>query len=138
MIYCFDWIERLWREVWNGATSLYYSLFYNMEDEGILDVSNDIHIALLHLVFLPRNQSHLDRFAEALRRRPLRTENKCTPIQLWITGPRSYSSDHEQVLSTNFTFKNNRTKIQKLLFKVAQKKTCLKSLEGKMNTSLCK
>ncbi|XP_052215807.1 uncharacterized protein LOC127834199 [Dreissena polymorpha] len=89
-------IERLWREVWNGATSLYYSLFYNIEDEGILDVSNEIHIALLHLVFLPRNQSHLDRFAEALRRRTPRTENKCTPIQLWITGPRSYSSDHEQ------------------------------------------
>ncbi|XP_053386142.1 uncharacterized protein LOC128550671 isoform X2 [Mercenaria mercenaria] len=89
-------IERLWREIWTGCTSLYYSLFYNMEDEGILDVSSELHIMLLHLVFLPRIQSHLDRFAEALRRRPLRTENSNTPLQLWLTGPRNDSSVHEQ------------------------------------------
>ncbi|XP_052760130.1 uncharacterized protein LOC128237304 isoform X1 [Mya arenaria] len=79
-------IERLWREVWAGVTSLYYAIFYGLENEGILDPTSEVHIMMLHLVFVPRIQTHLNRFAEALRRRPLRTENNRTPLQLWMTS----------------------------------------------------
>ena len=30
-------IERLWRDVFDGVTSLYYQIFSHMEDQGILD-----------------------------------------------------------------------------------------------------
>lgn len=79
--------------MWAGVTSVYYTLFYSMENDGILDPTSEVHIMLLHLVFVPRIQAHLDRFAEALRRRPLRTENNQTPLQLWLTCRHPTCSD---------------------------------------------
>jgi hypothetical protein len=79
-------IERLWREIWHGVTKLYYDLFNLMEVNSILDVDDEIHIRTLHLVFIPRIQSHLNRFKQALQQRPLRTEHNKSPIQLWIEG----------------------------------------------------
>lgn len=35
---------------------------------------------------LPRMQLNLDRLTETLKRRPLRTENNRTPLQLWVSG----------------------------------------------------
>ena len=46
-------IERLWRDVYEGVLGLYYRLFYFMEDEGILDPLNEIHLAALHYIYLP-------------------------------------------------------------------------------------
>ena len=43
-------IERLWRDVYEGVLSLFYQMFYFMEDSEILDPMNDIHIAALHYV----------------------------------------------------------------------------------------
>ena len=57
-----------------------------MEDQQILDVTNELHMQVLHLVFLPRMQLCLDRFTETLKRRPLRTENNRSPLQLWVSG----------------------------------------------------
>jgi len=79
-------IERLWREVWNGCSSMFYGLFSSMEDSGILDVNNERHMMALHSVYLPRIQLHMDKFREAVMRRPLRTEGNRTPLQLWISG----------------------------------------------------
>jgi hypothetical protein len=51
----------------------------------------------LHYVFLPRIQNHLDRFCEAYIRKPIRTANNRSPLQLWISGqmldPRPYSDE---------------------------------------------
>lgn len=79
-------IERLWRELWSGFTVTYYRLFQFMEEQHILDVSNELHMQVLHFVFLPRMQLNLDRLSETLKRRPLRTENNRTPLQLWVSG----------------------------------------------------
>ena len=79
-------IERLWREVWTGCTSYYYQLFTYMEDNALLYVINEQNIQALHLVFKPKIQQHLDSFVEALIRRPLRSENSQTQMQLWIRG----------------------------------------------------
>ena len=40
-------IERLWRDVYSAVTQLYYYLFYVMEDEGILDIQNELHLFAL-------------------------------------------------------------------------------------------
>ena len=49
-------IERLWRDVYQGVLAVYYQLFYFMEDEGILDPLNDLHVVVLHHVFLYKIQ----------------------------------------------------------------------------------
>uniref|UniRef100_A0A8W8MCH0 Integrase core domain-containing protein n=1 Tax=Magallana gigas TaxID=29159 RepID=A0A8W8MCH0_MAGGI len=79
-------IERLWRELWSGFTVTYYRLFQFMEEQHILDVSNELHMQVLHFVFLPRMQLNLDRLTETLKRRPLQTENNRTPLQIWVSG----------------------------------------------------
>ena len=45
-------IERLWRDVFEGVLCYFYHLFYHMEDEGILDPLNFIHIVALHYIFM--------------------------------------------------------------------------------------
>ena len=51
-------IERLWRDLFTGCTFMFYYLFYHMEECGILDASNELHLAALHYVFLPRINRH--------------------------------------------------------------------------------
>ena len=46
-------IDRLWRDVLEGVLGPYYKLFYFMEDEGLLDLLNEIHLAALQYVYLP-------------------------------------------------------------------------------------
>ena len=47
-------IKRLWRDVFPGALSYFYELFYFMEEELIRDPLNDIHLACLHYVYLSK------------------------------------------------------------------------------------
>ncbi|XP_067054671.1 uncharacterized protein [Acropora muricata] len=88
-------IERLWRDVFYGCTHTFYNLFSCMEDSGILDPSNEIHIFALHYVFLPRLNSQLTQFANGHARAPISTEHNKSPEQLWISGLMNvWSSDH--------------------------------------------
>ncbi len=79
-------IERLWVDVYASVTTLYYNLFYFMEDAGLLDVESEIHLFCLHFVFVPRINSSLDAFRDAWSHHPLSTERNMTPLQLWISG----------------------------------------------------
>lgn len=78
-------IERLWRDVFGGVLSLYYKLFYQMEDEGILDPLNDTCIAALHHVFLHKIDSQLELWRHAWAHHRMRT-TKSSPIKLWLLG----------------------------------------------------
>ena len=53
-------IERLWVDLWRDVTSLSYYLFMWMADQGLLDITSDIHIWVLHFVFQPRIQTPLN------------------------------------------------------------------------------
>lgn len=57
-----------------------------MEEQGLLDPSNEVDLAALHFVYLPRIQISVNHFADCLRNRPLRTERGQTPMQLWLKG----------------------------------------------------
>ena len=61
-------------------------LFYHMENCGILDPTNEVHMFALHHVFLPRINRNIQIFKEAYNRAPLSTERGCSPTQLWIRG----------------------------------------------------
>ena len=47
-------IEHLWRDLHDCVTKLFYRLFYYLEELGLLDHNNDVHIYALHYVFIPR------------------------------------------------------------------------------------
>jgi len=79
-------IERFWRDMFSCCTSVFYYLFYSLEDNGLLNPNNEADLFALHYVFLPKINEHLKTFSEAYNRHRLRTEKNCTPMQLWLQG----------------------------------------------------
>lgn len=67
-------------------TTTYYDTLHGLEENGLLDISNTLHIFLAHFVFLPRLRKDLQTFAEGWNHHPLRTEGNMTPHQLWEVG----------------------------------------------------
>lgn len=86
-------IERLWRDLFQGCTVLYYNLFYHLENEGLLQNDNPIHLFSLHYTYLPRINSSLGAFAEAWNRHPMQSERGLSPQQLWVSGLAHYQGD---------------------------------------------
>ena len=78
-------IERLWKDVYQGVLALYYKLFYFLEDEGLLDPLDDLHLAALHYVYLPKIQEKLDIWNRAWSQHRMRT-TRSSPIRLWVAG----------------------------------------------------
>lgn len=81
-------IERLWRDVYEGVLKSFYTLFYSMEDHGILDPDNEVDLWCLHFVFMKEINDSLFRWVEGWIRHPLQTEHNHSPLQLWIRGMR--------------------------------------------------
>lgn len=79
-------IERLWRDLFSGCTYIFYHLFYYMEEVGVLEPDNEMHLAALQYVFLPRINNHLRTFEAGHNSGPISTEHNNSPKQLWITG----------------------------------------------------
>ncbi|XP_019853028.1 PREDICTED: uncharacterized protein LOC109582628 [Amphimedon queenslandica] len=79
-------IERLWHDVFQGCLIIFYKTFYQMEDEMLLNIEDDIHMFAFHYVFLKRINHALTQFMEAWNNHPLSSCHNMTPIQLWIQG----------------------------------------------------
>ena len=79
-------IERLWRDLYVGLIDIYYEAFRYLEDQGLLQIGNEIHLYCLHYVFLPRINQHLVDFRSGWDCHPLSTERNRSPNQLWIEG----------------------------------------------------
>ena len=79
-------IERLWRDTFRCVLHIYYSVFYEMEESGLLCPTNEVHLFCLHYVFLPRINFQLERFMGSWNNHRLRTEHGLTPEQLWTRG----------------------------------------------------
>ena len=45
-----------------------------MEESGLLDVTNPLHLFVLHYVYLPRINAAIDSFVESWNKHPIRTE----------------------------------------------------------------
>lgn len=98
-------IERLWKDVFSGCLSTYYHLFYYMENVGILDINNNVHLFALQYVYAPRINQSLAAFQGAWNRHPVRTASSKSPIQMWVRGMlHNYHSQHlpvQEVFSYN-------------------------------------
>jgi len=63
-------IERLWRDYFRCVGSLYYMLFYFMEDAGILTPDNDVDLFCLHFVYTPLINKALETFLKTFVEQP--------------------------------------------------------------------
>ena len=63
-------IEPLWRDAFCYSLSKFYCAFCYLEDIGLLDITNEVHIFVLRLVFLPRINADLDLFCSAWDNHP--------------------------------------------------------------------
>lgn len=79
-------VERLWRDVWTAVTSSYYNVLHSLEEEGLIDLSNAVHLFCVRYVFIPRIHTDLQHFIEMWNCHPLRTEGNLSPNQLWNIG----------------------------------------------------
>ena len=80
-------IERLWRDLFQSCLVSFYHLFYDMEDNLLLNVDNPLHMFCLHYVFLPRINEAITKFFESWNiNHPLSSVRNFSPIQLWISG----------------------------------------------------
>ncbi|PFX29453.1 hypothetical protein AWC38_SpisGene5755 [Stylophora pistillata] len=71
--------------------SLYFSWeaiagIIQLEDEGNLDVLNDLHIFSLHHVYIPKIESSLEELVRQMNNWPLSTERNLSPLQMWEKG----------------------------------------------------
>lgn len=79
-------IERLWAEL-NRVVSFHFSnLFTFMENEGILDSTDELHLFCRHYIFLPRVQRAAAEFRNQWNHHGLSTQGGQTPLQLWQRG----------------------------------------------------
>ncbi|CAH3041319.1 unnamed protein product, partial [Porites lobata] len=75
-------VERSHRDVYSGVLAFYSHVFQQLEDEGNLDVLNDVHIFSLH----PRIQNSLEELVSQMNNRPVSTERNHSPLQMWERG----------------------------------------------------
>nr|XP_023028824.1 uncharacterized protein LOC111516986 [Leptinotarsa decemlineata] len=79
-------IERLWVDVFKQVINKFYDLFYEMENEGILDPDNVVHRFVLQKVYLSEINNNLKKLRNAWNNHKVRTENNRTPHEIWING----------------------------------------------------
>ena len=86
-------IERLWRDLHQSVTKMYYQLFYFLEHHGLLDPLNEVHLYSLHYVYLPCINTAISIFRDGWNNHGLRTMHNSSPCQLFVSGaPRLYHS----------------------------------------------
>lgn len=79
-------IERLWKDMHKCVTSLYYKLFYFMEQCDLLDQLNEKHIYAFHFIFIPCINKALSHFMHGWNHHPIRTASNKSPHQLFTAG----------------------------------------------------
>ena len=72
-------IERLWVDMYDSVTSLYYRLFYYLEQQDLLDALNEVHLFALHYVYIPRLNQSLKSFQEGWNHHGIRTAGHLSP-----------------------------------------------------------
>ncbi|KAF3837182.1 hypothetical protein F7725_004646 [Dissostichus mawsoni] len=90
-------IERLWRDVYVGVLDLFYTTFFNLEREGLLNPDCEVHLYALHWCFVPHIQKHLQFFQRGWNCHRLRTEGNRSPLQLWTRHEREAQQEPIQV-----------------------------------------
>ena len=69
-----------------------------MEDEGILDPNDEVHLSVLHRIYLPRINKALSQMEENWAFHPLSSANNRSTRQLWYMGMRNILANDPESL----------------------------------------
>ena len=87
-------IERFWRDLFTGCTSLFYHLFYHLQDSGMLNSDDPVDLWCLHFIYIRYVNSALATFIDGW---PMSSNNGLSPQQLWVQGMlMNYHSGHSE------------------------------------------
>ncbi len=80
--------ERLWVDMTRGIGHKWKKNFWQLEDEGFLDVDNETHLWLLHTLFIPFINYDLITWANVwnLHKMQIQGERKRSPTDMFIFG----------------------------------------------------
>ena len=87
-------IERLWAELNRVVCRHFINIFYFMEEHGILDSLNELHLFCQHYVYLPRILRAVTELINQWNNHGLSTKGGATPLQLWHTRVRNNIGIH--------------------------------------------
>ena len=88
-------IERLWRDVSRSVAVPFKDIFVCLEEQGILDVNNEVDLFCLHAVFTDRINASIQEFIRSWNSHPLTSENNQTPLQLFfVVNHQIVTMDH--------------------------------------------
>ena len=79
-------VERFWRDLFSGCISVFYHLFYHMEDTGLVNPADDMDLFCLHFVYMPYINHEIKIFTEAWCSHAMSSNGNRSPNQLWIEG----------------------------------------------------
>ena len=79
-------IERLWRDMRKIATEHFWLFFHFLERNDLLNPNDELDLAALDYVFIPRINENLENFKVSWNNHKLSTENQKTLNQLYILG----------------------------------------------------
>ena len=86
-------IERLWNDTFRCVCHSFYSLFYELEEIGVLSPNDELQLFALHYIFLPRLNKQLKEFQSSWNNHHLCSEHGFTPNQIWLQGLQDCSFD---------------------------------------------
>lgn len=79
-------VERLWRDTYRCVLSVYYQVFYYLEDTHYLDQASNIDLFCLHFVYEDKINKSLKSFVDGWNCHGLSTENNLSPFQLFVSS----------------------------------------------------
>ena len=79
-------VERTHRVVYSGVLVFYARIFEQLEQDGCLNVLDDVHLFSLHHVYIPRIENSLQELVVQLNNQPVFTERNLSPLQMWEIG----------------------------------------------------
>ena len=85
-------IERWWRDLFRGCLSVYYILFYYLEDIGLLCPSDPTDIYCLHRIYLDRINESISEFVCSWSMHKIRSAGNRTPIDLFLSSRQGVSN----------------------------------------------
>ena len=79
-------IEHIWVDVVRYIVMPYRNIFTYLENSGLLDPLNEVHLFALHYIYQPRINRSIEEFILQWNHHGLSSERCQTPLQLMLEG----------------------------------------------------
>ena len=79
-------VLRTHRDIYSGVLCFFARTFAHLEDNGLLDPLNELHLLALHHTYIPIINRCLQEFKGQWENHPLSSEGNRSPLQLYTSG----------------------------------------------------